>query len=188
MNSPRIYIYIYIYINRYREENFKKESLFPLKSSFYLASPQRAGYDTRSNFERRSLTRINVRMKTAQKIDKLRYHFLFGRYFKYYAINQILFFLDKEVGAWRGGGNAEGKLFYFISPDTSASMWYKPFESSALLYSDTLYLNSQRKCDKRLIAIKGLVYESNRSVWKLLVLNKNTWNHISVCKQKIIIK
>ena len=31
-------------------------------------------------------------------------------------------------------------------------------------------------------------YESNRTVWKLLVLDRNTWNLITVCKQMIIIE
>ena len=32
----------------------------------------------------------------------------------------------------------------------------------------------------------GPIYESNRSVWKLLVLDKDMWNNTTVCKQIII--
>ena len=30
------------------------------------------------------------------------------------------------------------------------------------------------------------VYRSNRSVWKLLVLDRNTWYHITVCKSFVL--
>ena len=37
-----------------------------------------------------------------------------------------------------------------------------------------------------IVLLEDSIYRSSRSVWKLLVLDRNVWNHITVCKQMII--
>ena len=52
----------------------------------------------------------------------------------------------------------------------------------------SLPLQKSKSKFQQSIVISVAVNWNNISAWKLLVLDKNTWNHITLCKQIIIDK
>ena len=70
-----------------------------------------------------------------------------------------------------GGGaylSAEMQSVYSTAPADWATVAYK------------IYTQWNKETIQNWIC---LVYKSNRSVCKLLVLERNTWNHLTVCKR-----
>ena len=61
-------------------------------------------------------------------------------------------------------------------------LWWWGFSSGILMSVKSLFIIITHWFTLSASTCQGLIYEFNKSVWKLLVLDRNTWYHITVCK------